>query len=1698
MIDLQQEVVVALCEKLVNTMTGRGAGHCLQVPHLSRNLADATCERLQRSLSTGDHACVIVPNASRPWHATPTKAVELRNLAESAGGRLVIFVPAGEQLAAEDSFGVSTFEVVDTSDIYRRVSRTLLERVEAQAPGVAHRAEEIVRSVSNRQFDVGDRAVATYYAALLVNPTTGALGTALPVLGLMPDSRIAGIAAEDLAPRLDKNRRVIDRLVEPAPVVERVRALPLDVGSEDGQQLAAELLAAIKDGSTNRNEVAGRLTNLDFDDLPQQGDLVTLDTLEILDLIGDFRQEGERVISKDPASIGVKFVCRPAASLVDGLKQLDLELLKVGESSDDLTETGVVGVKRRSQLGSRPTGQWKLKASDLDEGLYRFRLRARDADGIVIREHLSETFKQGADLQSEEGAEPVASIEGARIRALADRSSPGRAEVAAVAEASKTRSRAHKLRIRFQGVRGVWQLDIPRALARYEQELLEDPAFIGTFEASCVSEHEELHPADVAVTADFLAARTKLFDAIRDRQVDATTDTDTAALVELADLAGLRPMADAYLSAWLASLEVTRNPALIEALLSIDQVRVTDVAGAPDVRLLGPTHPLRLAWLVRSHEHIDRWARSPAADLRDLLLFVESPRLSNVPHLLPGERTALRYAESLNAYWGLWLEPHQPDKGAVTSQVRSWLGLERMPAEAINVADLVVRVRRYLAAHPYVDQLILNMVQPGAGKLVLELLMRLQSDPATARLRYLVRMFTAGLSRTDLGSALDDFMADPDGARGYDHDAVDAFLATQDDPLTPKLTYSKHEVRQLVEQPNKYPAHLTFFLDWFRLAVVPGPHRTEGRSFFIDDLVVEPAARYSVGDSGTSPTWDEQVVLGQARDDSLMEAYGIVEAAVARTLPGAGPGQLPVVRLELDLVQRSILDAVHRNSDWVVFIDPVFTDAYLDSPAGAGEVPRYLIDYVEPGFLETSRRVMVSTRSRTELIRLFRPILEQYSLSMSDDRVEALVDGLQLLGAGLPLKLLNNRTQAFEALSLALGSIYLQEQGLLRRALAIPLDLHQDLFRESSSSVDVADTDLKRTDLLVLQMDPETRRFGANVVEVKARQTVGSNIPQELVEHIDAQLSNSVKVLASTLFGQDVRSDPTSIGSNLQARRMYRIMHRYAERARRYGVLTDDAWDNVRQFIETLEEPYSVAFEKHAIIFDLDGSSRLPEKLGDVVFRRVGRSDIEDMLSRARTRQPTVPVIGEPKRDERPSAESINALSRLEAIEVGGRESIEPEERLEPGARTETEVLPPEPSPDGLLTAEVLEGPDPDSVLMIGGPTPSRQFGIIGRLASSSDKVAFDLDGASVVSLFGIQGSGKSYTVGTLVEAALIQDPVLNRLPRPLGAVVFHYSTDTSYVPEFAAMSSPNADADALQLLKREYGASPAGVPEVVVVTPAGVLPERERDYPSLPALPLLLSPNELTAGDWQLLMGLKSGDPMYFRVVTQLIRQQRQAHSNLSVDHLRRAVASSTLNQQQRNLAMTRLNFVAEFVGDGAGVSQHMQPGRLTIVDLRDELIQEDDALALFMVLLNRFAQVEQPDGRQFNKLIVFDEAHKYMRNPRLTESIQTAIREMRHKGTTVVIASQDPPSLPPEIISLSQVVVAHKFNSLQWLDHLGRALEPFSNKWIRISQLVGLSPGEAYVWSTNGALAFQKPQKTRIRPRLSQHGGATRRATD
>jgi len=396
--------------------------------------------------------------------------------------------------------------------------------------------------------------------------------------------------------------------------------------------------------------------------------------------------------------------------------------------------------------------------------------------------------------------------------------------------------------------------------------------------------------------------------------------------------------------------------------------------------------------------------------------------------------------------------------------------------------------------------------------------------------------------------------------------------------------------------------------------------------------------------------------------------------------------------------------------------------------------------------------------------------------------------------------------------------------------------------------------------------------------------------------------------------------------------------------------------------------------------------------------------------------------------------------------------------------------------------------------ILIGKSSSSPQYGVLGKIAMNNKSVALDLSETHTISLFGVQGGGKSYTIGTIAEMVVRQFSKINMLPAPMAGVIFHYSESMDYEPEFTSMIHPNDKVSELQKLRDEYKAEPACLTDVILLTPKAKVIERRQKYPSIEVYPINFNSNELNVQDWMFLLGAIGNDSAYIR---QLKATMRSIRDNISLRALCDAIdASPLLTTTQRTLANQRLQFASEYIDDESAITSFLRPGRLIIVDLRDEFIEKDEALGLFVVMLNIFSGIRTYVDKAFNKFIVFDEAHKYMDNKDLTGSIVTAIREMRHKGVSIMIASQDPMSLPNEIIELSSIVLLHKFNSPLWIKHIQKSITQFAP--LSPSDMSALTPGEGYLWaskSTDKSL-MQRPVKISTRPRVTKHGGETQTA--
>lgn len=94
------------------------------------------------------------------------------------------------------------------------------------------------------------------------------------------------------------------------------------------------------------------------------------------------------------------------------------------------------------------------------------------------------------------------------------------------------------------------------------------------------------------------------------------------------------------------------------------------------------------------------------------------------------------------------------------------------------------------------------------------------------------------------------------------------------------------------------------------------------------------------------------------------------------------------------------------------------------------------------------------------------------------------------------------------------------------------------------------------------------------------------------------------------------------------------------------------------------------------------------------------------------------------------------------------------------------------------------------------------------------------------------------------------------------------------------------------------------------------------------------------------------------------------------------------------------------------------------------------------------------------------------------------------------MLIASQDPPSLPNAVIELSSAIILHRFNSPAWLRHIQKSVVALND--LTASKLAALQTGEAYVWANKATHAdwTTKAIKVMTRPRVTLHGGSTQKA--
>lgn len=1486
-----------------------------------------------------------------------------------------------------------------------------------------------------------------------------------------------------------------------------------------------------------------------------------------------------------PRSVRVKFRVDPAPERAPGLDHLLLQVIKRDEG------TIVTTRKKKAWTGARKeaTASFSGFATDSwDEGWHFVRIVPCTAEGVALplvddalgseeglggqRANDSDLFHVlvGDDAEVELPQRAVQRFDSLahailhfRFKALAAGTEPVCAESVQTSwlDESGRAARAVICQIKFAG-EPVVHVHVARVLYLLEREILGAPDRYADWRLalSLTSEpaiHHDAREWPSFEGADaFAVARRELFSAIG--------GSDGMGVIQSAHLAALESRIMAYAEAYAAYLghalravEVSsadRIPAAMEALrglLAIDTaaVAVSDPRGREQyATLASPLHPLRLLWLLCWNKVADAWltrcetGQDWLSDVRTTLM--ERLALSAHPAVLPSKTSRMLTSfDDLHPFWTVYTAASDADPRGLLGEISSLLGLPEptVGGFALSGQFLAARMHRYLVQHPYIRTLAINCFNPGRGRILADMLLELQREPELRDLRYDLRLFVDDPEVYASGADLLELITP---SSGLSMPEADAFSTPTGEHLAPKLTFSVRDMDEFRAAPAEFAAHVSLLFDVFApqdMSAMPATRDSFGSS--VHGLVQPFAVEYC--EDGDRVAWRRfprhgPAVPSENASDvtdllaSLSEVMSSATASVATRQSGVH--LRPVSTLNLEPEQKALLHQVHDVSDWVFTADRNLGIEFFDHRPGTGR-PEYLIDH-SPDFASSAgRRVVITSRSQTEVRVLFERVIQDYGLGEYVDRAHALLSDLRALSGRLALKLVASPNHRAEAFGLALAKAYLHRLGALGDQTVVPLDAHLELFRDVAHALGHVEDDvgLRRTDLALFDLDATRRQITCNLVEVKCYRSGGSLASLgSLKAGIHEQLKQSDRTIRYHFdpSQQDGRDRPDRL---FKSHQLAALLEFYVDRGLRLGILGREAYDEAKFLLQTLDRGYHLVVTRSALIFDMerDGLESFVEENG-IEYHRVGsdavRAIIAGMPAVQRDAETLPLLVPEAPADLQVSSrQSVSGAARFvprrrertapwETLTRGDQvtdDDLSPQTTSAPDGEEPVRALEPEakvtekpPEPDAVqpsvialhpdLQAEVVGGDAkgvslvttaPDVVL--GTAKASPQYGTLGKVMGRT--VALDLNETHTISLFGVQGGGKSYTLGSIVEMATNSIPGINALPNPLATVVFHYSETQDYRPEFTSMIHGNDDKSAVERLASEYGASPAALRELAILVPAGKLAARKAENPGLDVRPLKFSSRELQAGHWRFLMGAVGNQATYIRRVNQLMRGLRD---DLTLAGLRGAIAGAGLPDGIRELADMRLNMAEEYIDDSVRLGDVIRPGRLVIVDLRDEFIEKDDALGLFVVLLQIFSDATV-EGRAFNKLVVFDEAHKYINDPDLLSGLVTVVREMRHKGTSILVASQDPPSVPVSLIELSSQIILHRFNSPAWLKHIQKANAALGG--LTPEAMARLGPGEAYVWSSKATDRSFSDQAARImcRPRVTRHGGATKTAS-
>ena len=393
----------------------------------------------------------------------------------------------------------------------------------------------------------------------------------------------------------------------------------------------------------------------------------------------------------------------------------------------------------------------------------------------------------------------------------------------------------------------------------------------------------------------------------------------------------------------------------------------------------------------------------------------------------------------------------------------------------------------------------------------------------------------------------------------------------------------------------------------------------------------------------------------------------------------------------------------------------------------------------------------------------------------------------------------------------------------------------------------------------------------------------------------------------------------------------------------------------------------------------------------------------------------------------------------------------------------------------------------------------------MGQYTSLSNNIFMDVARSHVVLIAGKRGSGKSYTMGVLMEE-------LSNLPKETSQNIASLIFDTMGI--YWTMKYLNEkDKEILQ----EWQIKTRNTP-VKVFVPYGFYDEYvDKGIPVDESFALDVS--ELNSEDWISTFSLDMIHPVSI-LIERTISGLKKSGDFALRDIMEKIHHDEKSSAEVKNAAMSLFEaaktwgIFSESSESGIQVKDLIKSGTTSVLDLSVyNSIGAFNVRALVINLISKKIFNERMDARKKEEVqaiakgwnylsseskkdsplvwIFIDEAHEFLPlrgKTAATDALVQLLREGRQPGISVVLATQQPGQIHRDVMTQSDIVIAHRVTSQQDVEALNYIMQTYLLESVKkyMDELPDLK-GSAIVLDDNSERIYPM----RIRPRFTWHGG-------